>query len=387
MKAINNIMRIGALAIACCTTATMTATFPSTHFAPNSVLASGKWVKIAIPADGVYELTEQELHEMGFNDINNVQVYGQGGHLIHEKLDGKQIDDLQQVGTVVAGGKLCFYAKGAVNVTLNAGTQPYFSRSINCYSTHGYYFLTEGRDAKDITVIDKEITGSNMLATSLDYFYHEQDMYSYGLTGKDMQGEDITLGASIPFALEQVASNNLTFNVTATAKALKEDVLEGFKIGADDYITKPFNADVLCARIANLIASRKHIDTSNDRYQEMERAEFSSVDRGFINHMHSYVTEHLADADLDVQQLSEEFGMSRVQLYRKCKSITNQSPVEIIRIIRLKAATQLLKTTDKTVAEIAYEVGFSSPSYFAKCYKDQYNVSPTDIQKQRSATQ
>lgn len=172
-----------------------------------------------------------------------------------------------------------------------------------------------------------------------------------------------------------------------TAYALDDQRIQGYQSGADAYITKPFNADVLCARIANLIASRKHIDTSNDRYQEMERAEFSSVDRGFINHMHSYVTEHLADADLDVQQLSKEFGMSRVQLYRKCKSITNQSPVEIIRIIRLKAATQLLKTTDKTVAEIAYEVGFSSPSYFAKCYKDQYNVSPTDIQKQRSATQ
>ena len=86
-------------------------------------------------------------------------------------------------------------------------------------------------------------------------------------------------------------------------------------------------------------------------------------------------------------ELSEEFNMSRVQLYRKCKSITGKSPVELIRLIRLKAADHLLHESNKTVSEIAYEVGFSSPSYFAKCYKEQFNESPTDVQKRNKESQ
>ena len=166
-----------------------------------------------------------------------------------------------------------------------------------------------------------------------------------------------------------------------TAYGLDDQRIQGYQVGADAYITKPFNTDVLCARVVNLIENRKLIDASKDRHEELAKGEFSSVDRNFVNHLHSFVTEHLSDLDLDIQQLSDEFNMSRVQLYRKCKSITGQSPIELIRIIRLKAATRFLETTDMTVSEIAYEVGFSSPSYFAKCYKDQYNESPTDVQR------
>ena len=170
-----------------------------------------------------------------------------------------------------------------------------------------------------------------------------------------------------------------------TAYALDDQRIQGYQSGADAYITKPFNTDVLCSRIENLISNRKRINPNNDRYQEMAQAEFGDVDRAFFNHFHSFVSENLSNANLDIQQLSEEFNMSRVQLYRKCKSITGKSPVELIRLIRLKAATHLLHTTSMSVSEIAYEVGFSSPSYFAKCYKDQYNMSPTDIQKQNKA--
>lgn len=166
-----------------------------------------------------------------------------------------------------------------------------------------------------------------------------------------------------------------------TAYALDDQRIQGYQSGADAYITKPFNTDVLCARIDNLISSRKRIDTRRDRYAEMERAEFSPIDRGLINHFHSFVTENLSNTDLGIQQLCDEFNMSHVQLYRKCKSITGQSPVEIVRIIRLKAATQMLQSTTKTISEIAYDTGFTSPSYFAKCYKDQYGISPTDARE------
>lgn len=174
--------------------------------------------------------------------------------------------------------------------------------------------------------------------------------------------------------------------VMLTAYALDDQRIQGYQSGADAYITKPFNTEVLCARIANLLESRKRINTQNDRNKEMEQAEFSDKDRELVNHFHSYVTQHMGNLDLGVQQLCEEFNMSHIQLYRKCKSLTGQSPIEIIRVMRLKAATRLLQNTSKTVSEIAYETGFSSPSYFAKCYKDQYHESPTDVQR-RAAEQ
>lgn len=166
-----------------------------------------------------------------------------------------------------------------------------------------------------------------------------------------------------------------------TAYALDDQRIMSYQSGADAYITKPFNIQVLIARISNLINGQKRLNATKDRYEELEKGEFSTVDRSLINHFHSYVTENMSNLELDIPQLCEEFGMSRVQLYRKCKSITGQSPVELIRIIRLKAATVLLETSNKSISEIGYETGFSSPSYFAKCYKDQYGKSPTDVQK------
>lgn len=163
-----------------------------------------------------------------------------------------------------------------------------------------------------------------------------------------------------------------------TAYALDDQRIQGYQSGADAYITKPFNAEVLIARVANLIDSRKMIDTNKSRHEELVRADLSSVDRNLVNHFYTYVTAHMSDSDLGLQQLCEEFAMSRVQLYRKCKSLTGQPPVELIRIIRMKASQKMLLETDKPISTIAYEVGFTSPSYFAKCYKDQFGVSPTE---------
>lgn len=180
----------------------------------------------------------------------------------------------------------------------------------------------------------------------------------------------------------ELKSNTMTSHIPVlmlTAYALDDQRIMGYQAGADAYITKPFNTDVLCARIQNLIESRKHMDTRYDHKEQMERAELSEYDRKFVNSFHDYVVQHMTNVDLDVQQLSDAMNMSRVQLYRKCKSLTGKSPVEVIRNIRLKEATRLLKETQDTISEIAYEVGFSSPSYFAKCYKDEYNISPTEV--------
>lgn len=167
-----------------------------------------------------------------------------------------------------------------------------------------------------------------------------------------------------------------------SAYALDDQRIEGYKSGADAYMTKPFNSDVLMARICNLLMGRRHIDTGQENTQEqMVQAEFSSVDTSFVTRLQDFISANMINADLSINDLCGEMHMSRVQLYRKCKSLTDVSPVELVRNIRLKKARTLLETTHMSVSEIAYEVGFSSPSYFAKCYRDQYGVSPTESKK------
>lgn len=167
-----------------------------------------------------------------------------------------------------------------------------------------------------------------------------------------------------------------------SAYALDDQRIEGYKSGADSYMTKPFNSDVLLARIRNLLLSRRQIDTGKENTKEqMEQLEFSSVDTSFVTHLQEYINNNMSNADLSINDLCGEMHMSRVQLYRKCKSLTNVSPVELVRNLRLKHAKQLLEHSEQTISEIAYEVGFSSPSYFAKCYRDQYGISPTESKK------
>ncbi len=167
-----------------------------------------------------------------------------------------------------------------------------------------------------------------------------------------------------------------------SAYALDDQRIEGYKSGADAYMTKPFSSDVLMARIRNLLLSRRHIDTGKENTQEqMKQAEFSSVDTSFVTRLQDFIMTNMANSDLTINDLCGEMHMSRVQLYRKCKSLTDVSPVELVRNLRLQQAKHLLESSQLSVSEIAYEVGFSSPSYFAKCYRDQYGVSPTGSKK------
>ena len=166
-----------------------------------------------------------------------------------------------------------------------------------------------------------------------------------------------------------------------TAYGLDDQRIQGYQSGADAYIVKPFNSDVLIARIANLIASRKRFDPTRDRAEQLANDEFCDPDRSFINHLYSFISMHITDGDLGIQQLCQEFNVSHVQLYRKCKSLSGLAPTELVRAIRLKEARHQLESSDKPISQIAYETGFSSPSYFAKCFKDQYKLSPTDIQR------
>ncbi len=180
---------------------------------------------------------------------------------------------------------------------------------------------------------------------------------------------------------KHLKSDSLTCHIPVillTAKTLDEHRAKGYAYGADAYLTKPFNGNVLKARIKNLITNRKlmKIVFGNDAQQEPMEAVAQSAESQFVEKFRTIIQGNLGNSDLNVETISHEMGISRAQLYRKIKSITGISPNDIIREARLKRADRLLETTDKSVSEIAYEVGFSSPSYFTKCYREFFGRTP-----------
>ena len=167
-----------------------------------------------------------------------------------------------------------------------------------------------------------------------------------------------------------------------TAYAMDEQKIEGYECGADSYISKPFSAQLLKVRLRNLLEN--HLRLKNfftDGSSTAEKEEISSMEQDFVDKLRSLINNNLRNSKLNIDDLSDEMGFSRVQFYRKTKSLTGYAPNELVRITRLKLSRKLLTTTDKNISEIAYEVGFSSPSYFSKCYKDYFGESPLDIQK------
>ena len=166
--------------------------------------------------------------------------------------------------------------------------------------------------------------------------------------------------------------------VLLTARSLDEQRSEGYGSGADSYITKPFSADTLLARVDNLLRSRRQLRLifSGTKQEIDDENHLTSRDKAFISRLREIIKENLGDSEFSVERIGEEIGLSRVQLYRKVKALTGMSPVELLRKARLAKARRLLESNTATVAEIAYSVGFSSPSYFNKCYKDEFGVSP-----------
>ena len=183
-----------------------------------------------------------------------------------------------------------------------------------------------------------------------------------------------------------------------TARSSEQQYIEGLQTGADMYMTKPFSAELLLANIASLLANRQKLrqlfKTQNSSSElptilalasGKSRAQHStsiSPDRRFLDTFLKAMDKHMSNTNLKIEVIGDEIGLSRVQLYRKVKALTGMTPIEILRETRLKRAMQLLKTTDKTVSEIANEVGFATPGYFSSCFKKQYDKYPTDVREE-----
>ncbi len=168
--------------------------------------------------------------------------------------------------------------------------------------------------------------------------------------------------------------------ILLTAFSMDEQKVVGFESGADAYVTKPFNEEILKIRIRKLIENREKVkEAFRTHFSFGEKKEtISEIDKTFMGKFRKIVENNLIDSDLNVDDIGKNLGLSRVQLYRKIKSLTNYAPNELVRIIRLKAAEKLLVSSEKSISEIAYETGFSSPSYFTKCFREYFNESPTN---------
>jgi len=198
---------------------------------------------------------------------------------------------------------------------------------------------------------------------------------------------DVSMDVMDGFELCKQIKENLSTShipvILLTAFAQDEQRAMGFESGADAYIPKPFNESLLRIRVRKLIENREKVKSYFQKNLTFgERKEnVAEIDKTFINKFRKIIEDKLIDSDLNVDEIGKSLGLSRVQLYRKIKSLTNYAPNELVRIIRLKAAEQLILKTEKSISEIAYETGFSSPSYFTKCFKEYFNESPTEYVK------
>ena len=197
--------------------------FNTSIYATQSRLATGKWIKVTIPESGMYEITYDELREMGFDNPAQVHVYGVGGNRISEQLNGSHVDDLQQVPILRTDDKICFYGNGPVAFSISDyNTTPHFTRVFNPYSQVGCYFLTEESTA-DLTPAKKTVVTVSSYVnhpSSMGYFYHERELVSMSSSGKDMLGENFAKSpVLIDYYLPHLADSTVVVQSVIAANA------------------------------------------------------------------------------------------------------------------------------------------------------------------------
>lgn len=166
-----------------------------------------------------------------------------------------------------------------------------------------------------------------------------------------------------------------------TARLSEENEKESRDCGADDYFKKPFDLDMLKQHINRLLKSGT---AAKDAKVEprITQEEITPLDEQFVNDATAYVEKHLDASTLTVERMSKDLGMSRVNLYRRMVAVTGKTPSEFLRLVRLRHAEKLVMKSQLTVSEISYKVGFASPRYFSKCYKELFGYLPSQYKKE-----
>lgn len=252
--------------------------------------------------------------------------------------------------------------------------------------------ITPGRKQKVLLIEDDEEIRSFLEDKLMDYF--ELSSASNGLSGLEKAIEtppelivcDVMMPEMNGFEVTRKIKENFETShipvVLLTAYSSPEHQLEGINAGADAYIIKPFSVQYLITRIRKLIEQRERLQYKFAHDPGMAGSlpvHTSGKDSLFMEKIHTVMVSHLRDTQFSVDDFAKEMNMGRTLFYKKIKGITNYSPNEYFRIIRLKKATELLINSEMNVAEIAYEVGFNDPDYFGKSFKKQFGVTPSQF--------
>ena len=171
--------------------------------------------------------------------------------------------------------------------------------------------------------------------------------------------------------------------ILLTAKAAREDKIDGLETGADDFISKPFDSDELKIRIKNLIDQRKKLREQFSKQSNLvfNQITLTSADEKFVKRILDIISQYMSDSHFNLEAFSNEAGMSQMQLHRKIKGLFGLSPAEFVKTIRLKRGAEMLRIKTGNISEIAYEVGFDNPAYFSTCFRQQFGISPSTFVK------
>ena len=201
----------------------------------------------------------------------------------------------------------------------------------------------------------------------------------------DLVVSDVMMPEMDGFELTAFIKSHIEYShipvILLTAKVNVQSKVQGFEVGADAYIEKPFSVDVLQAQIASLLQNREKFREAflKNPFKGINHVEMNKSDEEFLQKLDDIIQENISNPDFNIEDLADHFFMSRASFYRKIKGILDLTPNEYLRVARLKKAAQLLKEGDHRITEICYMVGFNSPSYFAKCFQQQFGVLPKDF--------
>ncbi|MEL6803704.1 MAG: ATP-binding protein, partial [Bacteroidota bacterium] len=250
----------------------------------------------------------------------------------------------------------------------------------------------DGSERPKLLIVDDNADVQQYLAVVLADYY-DIDVADNGASGiekavetiPDLIISDIMMpevdGYELTKTLKQDERTSHIPIILLTAKSDTDSKISGLEKGADAYLAKPFEERELFVRIENMLALRRKLQERYANIAPTDSEPTPVIEDAFLQKLYTFVEEHLSEADLNMDRLSKGLGMSRTQVFRKLKALTGQSPTLLIRMIRLKKGKQLLSTTDLTISEVAYEVGFTSLSYFSTAFLEEFGVRPSAVRE------
>ena len=250
--------------------------------------------------------------------------------------------------------------------------------------------------AEKILVVEDELTLQETLVYNLKHQGYMLETASDGPAALDVARRshpdliilDIMLPGIDGFEVCRILRQEMSTPVLMlTARDDEIDRVVGLEVGADDYLTKPFDIKELQVRIKNLIMIRKRLQDkfskmvypAPDSKDQPEEKILSSIDEKFMSKVAEVIEEHISDEDFSIEEFGSEVGMSRTQLHRKLKALTGKSASLYLRSVRLAKALIMIKANKGNISEISFNVGFSSPAYFTKCFKKEFGYPPSDL--------